>query len=117
MQDAFQFKSGSKEIIESGTIIQFDKKPIEIAINDLKLILDFIDEKGSRDIKTISEKIDDRTLKLIFHNFNSPLGTGNTKPIQLGTLHNRPLFVNYRIYALKDSDKTIHYTFYLGGTE
>jgi hypothetical protein len=48
MQSTFHIKSGSMDIISSGTVIQFDKKPIEIKFNGLLFIFDFIDEEDDK---------------------------------------------------------------------
>lgn len=111
-------KSGSMDIIASGTIINFKRQPIEIIIpspdRDMKLIFEFNDTTGNIIPQTEKNLIDTKSLHIIFYNFKSPLGTGNSEPVYLGTVAGRELYLNYRIYHLEGSDKTLQYTFYLG---
>ncbi|MGG2053087.1 DUF6864 domain-containing function [Lysinibacillus pakistanensis] len=107
------------EVLDSGTIIQYNNQPIEFDFNlpnfPMKLIMDFKDKNGnSNELNAESDIINETTLKLTFYNYNNPLGTGSTKPIHIATYQGKPLYVNYRIHSLNDSmNKTIHYTFYL----
>lgn len=60
-----------------------------------------------------SEIIDPNTLQMTFKNINAPTGYGTLKPIPIGTIEGRQIFLQYRIYDLGGtSDKMFHYTFY-----
>ena len=116
--EQIKIKSGPTEIISTGTIISFEKNPIEIVIgpSDFKIILKFNDEEGAKgdssDLRIVAKQIDNVTLEVTFFNFIDPLGTGNLEPAQIGKIGGYKIYFNYRIYPLKDSDKTIHYTIY-----
>ena len=120
--DNIKMKSGSADILATGTVIAFSGNPIEIefGVGDdrLKIIFVFKDEEGkdSKDLRTEGKSLDDSTLQITFFNFSNPLGSGSSKPIDFGALNNRRLYINYRIYELREGDKTLHYTIYLGET-
>ena len=61
----------------------------------------------------VAEPYDKVGAKLTLKNFNS-IGIGNVKPLQIGTLNHRELFLNYRVYSLDKGAKTLHYTWLLG---
>jgi hypothetical protein len=109
--------SGEYEVIYSGTVIGVKNEPIEFQFpeerSSLKIIFDF--KKDSTNNKSTIEfdASEDKTLKLTLVNVND-LGSGNTEILEIGFLGNQKLFLNYRVYSIKEISKTIHYTFYLG---
>jgi hypothetical protein len=108
-------KSGLSDIVFSGTVISFKGNPIEFIFdNGLRMIIKFEDEKDKSELRVEKKKTDPAILELTFFNFKDPFGSGNTEPLHLGYSNERKLYLSYRIYALKDSDKTIQYTFYEG---
>lgn len=113
-----EVKSGSADIIASGTAIAFNGHPIEITFgpksNRLTLILILNDNKNDKESKFESNIVDDATLKLVFTNVNNPLGIGNISPVNIGELDGRELYLNTRIYSIEGiKDKTVHYNIYL----
>lgn len=116
--EALQIKSGISEVIASGTVISFEENPIEITFGppgeQLKLILVFQDKEGEQAPHITREVIDIETMLMTLTNFGSVLGTGTTKPMPVGIMAKRRLYFHFRVYTLQDSDKTVHYTFYLG---
>ncbi|KGK98847.1 hypothetical protein LI82_06005 [Methanococcoides methylutens] len=108
-------ESGPVRVISSGTVISFDKNPIEITMGGsgrCKVIMIFHDEEGEGKSFVRPRVIGSRTIELTFVNFKDPLGSGNVKPIHFATIGGLTIFMNYRIYSYLDSDKTVHYTFY-----
>ncbi len=115
--DIVKIRTGGTEVIASGTVISFGKSPIEFEFDNLKLIFEFHDDilgTGVKETRVEGAPVDNNTLKLTLHNFNNPLGAGSTKPVPLGVLGGRKLFLQYRVYSLGDADKTLQYTIYLG---
>lgn len=111
--------SGNLEVLHSGSIIQIKDEPINITLTGktetpLNFVFIFKDDKNDKETVTNYNLIDEFTLEITFINFNSSLGTGNTDLIDLGSIDNRKLFFNYRIYSIKNLGKTLHYSFYIG---
>ena len=113
-------ESKHHRIIVSGSLITFREDPLTLSLplegEDLSFIFSFhhdsVDPQRPR-VEVVP--CSDRKLELQFVNFDYDLGTGNINPIEIGTLDEKPLYLNYRIYALADSDcRLLHYTFYQG---
>lgn len=107
-------KSVGKDIIASGSVHTFDNKNLELDISGLRLIFNFLtDSKGQR---MEHELIDEKSLQLNVFNFDNFLGTGTIKPIKIGTIDNRHLYLSFIVHSIsKESNKLVTYTFFLGG--
>ena len=124
-----QFKSRIKSGLRIKTLLCRNQRrpkhiPIRFFIEDLVFEFVFIDDKSTIEQNVEGHPIDgQKSLRLIFKNFNNSLGTGNLKPLPLGFIRNKSLLLNYRIYALNgDPDKgevgkTFHYTWLLKDKE
>ena len=113
-----KIKTGEYEVLYSVTVIGIQNVPIIIEFPSerasLKFVINFTrDNTQSNSIwKTIA--LDEKTLEILLINFAGSLGTGNLELIEVGFIGNRKIFLNYRVYAIKDISNTLHYTFYLG---
>jgi hypothetical protein len=107
--------TGNYEVIGSGTVVGNYDTPIEFIISSLTFIFEFKNDSTLTEPKIEKEQFNNgKSLKLKYINFNNVLGHGTAVPIALGTVSNRKLFLNYRVYALTESTgKTFHYTFLL----
>ena len=112
-------KVGNYDVHSSGTVIGLYNEPIIFNFNDLTFEFRLVDDKENPKQEMTTELPPDGTkLILNFRNFNNSLGTGNLSPLRVALLDSRPLFLNYRIYALADNTgKMIHYTWLLGAKE
>jgi len=112
-------KVGNYDVHSSGTIIGVAGEPIVFSFDNLTFEFRLIDDKENPKQEMTTEIPPDGTkLILNFKNFNNSLGTGNLSPLRVALLNSRPLFLNYRIYALADNaGKMIHYTWLLGEQE
>ena len=110
--------SGNYEVIYSGTVIGVRDKPIEFRFPrthaSLIIIIEFKEDPTIRGSQIIFDQPTDKSLRLNLINTKADLGSGNSELLELGFLNNRKLFLNYRIYSIKELSKTVHYTFYLG---
>jgi hypothetical protein len=109
--------SGNYEVFNSGTVISFEQEPITFQLaTDLKIRLAFRDEMEKKEEHRLEfNPISKNELEITLVNFNNSLGTGNTAPLLMGTLNNKKLYLNFRVYALTvTTNKTIHYSWYLG---
>jgi hypothetical protein len=113
--EAPNVRSGPAEIVASGTVIAFNGSPVEIEFGSpwkLHLILRFKDVPGEEKQRISGKIIDRRTLEVTFFNFKNPLGSGSTRAIPIGKVGDNEVYIQYRIHALGESDKTLHYTIY-----
>ena len=103
------------EVISSGTVIGVIDKPITFHITDLIFELRFRINKDHTEQKILSEiPPNQKRLVITFENFNNSLGIGNVDPLNVGTVNDRLLYLNYIIYSLADNaGKLLHYTWLL----
>ncbi|MFT4646263.1 MAG: hypothetical protein ACI8RP_001612 [Urechidicola sp.] len=109
--------SGDYEVLYSGTVIGIINNPIEFQFTkkegSIKIIIVFKSDHSLKDSLTELNVVDEKTLEMVLINMDD-VGTGNTETMHLGTIQNRNLYINYRVYSIPQLSKTIHYTFYLG---
>ncbi len=56
---------------------------------------------------------DDFTLELTLFNFGSSIGQGSQKPLEIGHMGGKAIFLHYRVYAAPSSiDKELHFTIF-----
>jgi hypothetical protein len=100
---------------------QFEQRPVTFPAMRgarFKLNFQFTDEPtpGEGPVPTARIHIggvpDQLTINFTMFNFTSPLGSGNTKPIPFGYAGDRTLYLQYRVFALRDGDKTLHFTIF-----
>jgi hypothetical protein len=110
-------KIGSYEVISSGTVVSVENESLDFIFSEFNNYIvrfNFVE-----DIETIDksrakvEAFSANGIQFYFTNYNSPLGTGNIKPLKIGTVKNNmlELYINYRIYSLQKGGKHIHYSF------
>ncbi len=112
-----KIKSGNYEVFDAGTVISFELEPVTFYLaDDLKIRLSFKDDIDKKEGHCMEfNPISNSELEIILINFNNSLGTGNTVPLQVGTLNNKLLYFNFRVFTLNvNTNKTIHYCWYLG---
>jgi len=109
-----KISTGNYDVIDSGTVINIVNETIEFVISDLTYVIEFRNDSEKANNPVEKEVINNRSLRLVFYNYNNSLGTGNLNPVAIGTIKGRRLFISYRVYALSDnSGKAFHYTFLL----
>jgi hypothetical protein len=108
--------SGNYEVFDTGTVISFEQEPVTFHLApDLLIRISFRDDSENKENRLEFNPISNNELEILLINFNNSLGTGNTAPLQVGTLNNRRLYLNFRVYTLNvKTNKTIHYAWYLG---
>lgn len=108
---------GEYELVHSGVVIEIKDYPIKIKIpdpveGDFTFLINFKDDIEKKEPLTNLVPIDNFTLQLDFVNFHNFQGGGNTNLINVGTLEHKPLFINYRVFELKEVGKTLIFNFY-----
>ncbi|MBI9069069.1 MAG: hypothetical protein JEZ09_17360 [Salinivirgaceae bacterium] len=108
---------GKYELVHSGVVICIKDNPITIKLKDdiegdFTFIINFVQDSESKDSITKFTTIDKFTLQIDFKNFDGFQGGGNTELLNLGTLKHKPLYLNYRVFDLKNVGKTLIFNFY-----
>ncbi len=107
--------SGGYEVIASGSFLTADENSAEICIADLHFELRFHKTNGPLQMKASSDNSGKKII-LDLDNFGTPLGSGSSKPLEVGVTHSRKLYFSFIVKAYdQDSIKEVTYTFYLGG--
>ena len=112
-----QINVGEYEVFRDGTIVCNENETIDFIFNkEIGFIIRiaFVNDVVNKEPRIDVDKYDKQGAIFTFNNFNNGLGLGNISPITIGTLNNRYLFLNYRIYALDKGGKSLHYTWLLG---
>jgi hypothetical protein len=115
MSNTTQFKilSGDKEVFQEGTVITFNNEGIIFEIKDIKVKLSFENDTSIKKPSMKAENSEDKILTFKLINFNNPLGIATTKPLQIGTITGRTLFLNFSVHTIGNTaQKTVHYTYY-----
>lgn len=117
MDEIIKIKTGDYEVLASGQFIAISNaiSSIELKKDSDQVTFEFeFQEDETKKPVIKSEDINPTTLKIKFLNFDSTLGIGNTKPLEVGTFGGKKLFFSYRIFNLSDRTlRTLEYTFYL----
>ena len=117
MKIKMKIQIGNYKLIHSETVITLKNTPTIITLpdeieGDFKFIINFITDSKIIDTKLEQTGIDDFTLQMNFINFNS-LIAGSSNLIRLGTLQNKPLYFNYRVFNLNNTGHTLIFNFYI----
>lgn len=108
-----QIKTGSFDVIASGTVITAPSQNLEFQLSNLRVVFAFVSDGGLPRLGPGSAT--GSVLNLTLYNFNNSIGSGTTSPIEIGNLSGRKLWLSFTIYALSpESSKTVHYTFMVG---
>jgi hypothetical protein len=113
-----EVKLGNYELFYSVSVIQIEDLPILIKLPDTfgeiyVLTFRFIKDEINKSAVTRTEPVDRLHLDVYFVNFFNPDQIGNIKLLELGTIQNFPLFLNYRVTPLKGSTRTVLFNFYI----
>jgi len=112
-----EIKVGNYDVFKDGSIVAIENEPIDfVFIKEIGFTIRIVFKTDSTisESKISAEKFDKVGALLNFINFNNSIGVGNVEPTRIGTLNNRELFFNYRVYSLDRGGKTLHYTWLLG---
>ena len=104
-------------ILDSGSAITYSNTAeltFSVKMDDtfsFLLILKF--ENTGENQHELKQSVSGNTITLTCVNFDNPLGTGTTKPIELATFNGKKIYVNFWVYALGErSLRKIVYSFY-----
>lgn len=105
--------SDNCELVDSKSVILFGgDKPVEIEEifnNSFKIIIKITMEKKEGDEQALQLNVDPATNTIEYRcfNFDNPLGTGTSKPIEIGTIENKKIYIHFWIYAMGSDNSKI----------
>lgn len=116
---------GEYDLYDSGYVISPKGDDIRIKIDDLVVEFEFLYD-GSGESEILTDVKSDKSLRLTLKNHGGGVRmggitpqVGSTNPLSIGMLHDRELFLMYRMKTEyvneKPSTVTLYYNFYLGG--
>ncbi len=112
--------SGNHEIVDSNTVILFDKNS-NLLINATTETFDFMieiifteDESGKI---AINRNVDVENNKVLFTcvNFKNIFGTNTTTPLNIATVEDRALYLHLYVSLMEDGIRRVNYTLFLEG--
>lgn len=116
--EAFNISSGGYDVLRSGSVITYDSSAeisFELKMNEVfsfNFIMKFIEEKN--EVQDIQITTSNNDIICTCVNFNNPLGTGYSRPIQLAVFNDKKVYLNFWVIDLgQKSLKQVMYTFYL----
>ena len=112
-----EIKVGEYDVFKDGTIISTENENIDFVFVeevDFVIRIVFVSDSTVQEPTIVGEPFGKGGAKLIFRNFNNSIGLGSVKPLVIGTLNGRSLFLNYIVYALSMGGKSFQYTWLLG---
>ena len=112
-----RIKCGNYDVVSSGLVISFKDEPIEFILSEgpppFVIRFLFADDNGEQRIEVKEKSTSEGSITLF--NFNNQFGSGSSDPMPVGTLSDRRLYLQYRVYSLGEkSARTFQYTWYLG---
>jgi hypothetical protein len=113
-----KIKCGDFEALDSGSVIGFENKPVEMRmdINGEECLFRFVFEEDpeNREGRTEFLSLSSKELEIQIINSTSAFGMGTVEPVELGNINGKDLFLSYRIFTSSNSEeKLLHYTWYL----
>ncbi len=106
-------ESTSKEILSSGSVIQFKDEDIIFHVDDLNFRITFKSDSGKARFE--SEIQDDKNeMKIMLYNYDNNLGIGMSEPLEIATIEDKKVYFIIKVTTLgrSKSSRLIHYTWY-----
>ena len=98
--------SGSYELINSKSVLYFESDaPLEIEEifdSSFKLTIRIINDKDDSGTHNLQFKVNPATNVIEYRciNFDNPLGTGTSKPIEICTVDGKKVYIHFWIYSM-----------------
>lgn len=108
----FKIKCGDLTLVRSETVFSANKEPIAITIEDEYTLKFVFSEDATKPEQNIDVNTENDGVELILINFNNPLGTSISKPIEFAKLNGRSIYVTFAVYAVS-STKVLHFNIYV----
>ena len=112
-----EIQSKDKKAIASGTFVTIDGEENKLLLRYQKEIfnfkLSFMKDDSKKQHMTYSPNEKKDVLLMKFYNFESSLGTGLVKPIEVAESKGKKIFMQIVIHSINENVKQISYTFYI----
>ncbi len=112
--------SQNHKIIETGSVIQYEDEPIVFSITDeegeVLVRIKFVNDDDKMDSVSFNYNlVNEKEAELTLVNFKSVTGFGTKKPIEIGELEKRRLYLAFSVQDLGgNKSRLLHYTWYEG---
>lgn len=106
-----KLKYGELTLIKSDSVIIHDNQPINIIIDDGYTVVVSAQDDSSTTEQNINITPNDRGVKIDLINFNNPLGTATSKPIEFAKQNGNAISISICLYTIGTA-KIIHYNIY-----
>ena len=111
-------KTNGFEVIGTGSVLTYDESPVEFIFEDkgktMTLRFRFVDDDKEQEEITKPKLVNEYELELIFYNFKPGNPVYVIKPVPIGSVNDRKLFLRYSMETLDDKiTRNIHYSWYL----
>lgn len=102
---------GEYEVYDNGAVLSHGDKDILFEIKNLKIKIKFENDPEDSNYKANITLENNTCLLITLVNFNNPLGTGLTNPVEIGTINGSHLYLQFIVYRLGESDtRMLSYT-------
>lgn len=96
----------NKKLVYTNRICCISNESISLKIDFsdtdfLNLVFNFLND--GNEVKTHLRSPENAKVVFDLYNYNNPLGTGVTTPVEVGTLHNKKIFLIFYVYRLDKS--------------
>lgn len=114
MYQLVRIEVGEFEVLDSGCVTSIGNRDVLFTIKgDVQVHVHFENDEGHE--QSFNSSINGNTLTINFINFNNPLGTEITNPLEIGTVDGRRLFCHFRVTGMNTiGNRVIFYSWLLG---
>jgi hypothetical protein len=113
-----KLQSGQCEIVDSSTVMLFDKDSnllFEVDTGDFHFSIELVfgeDKNGSKIINKIIDE-ENNKITLICNNFHNIFGTNTSVPVSIATINGRQMLLHLYVSLLEDGIRRVNYTILL----
>lgn len=109
-------KVGHLRVLTSGVVFSPNGENIEILVDDVTIIFNFVDDEENEKTRINTKVLDDSHVEISLINFNNTSSQGKVIPTNLMFTENFDFYISYMVATLnkKLNHKQLIYTIYYG---
>lgn len=109
-------KVGNLRVLTSGVVFSPKGENIEIVVDDVTIIFNFLDDEENEKTRINTKVLDDSHVEISLINFNNSSSQGKVVPTNLMFTENFDIHISYMVTTLnkKLNHKQLTYTIYYG---